>query len=649
VSQQVALDKSIPLVRSTWLEWTLLLIGLGLISAPEAFQLSTLSGLFCLLAAFAIRALRDHRLLLNTQLEIPGLIFLASAGLSTWISYDHGLAFLQFERFIAAGVLFYTVASRKINVHDGGNAHRKEVELRWMGIGVLALATGLALYWLFHQNYSAAVDKFFLLTNFLNWIKTHLPVIPGPSFQSNVVAGVMILAAPFGFALIVNTRRRGVASEILLEAGATAIVLIMLLFTSSRGAWIGLAAAVGLAFLILVQRRWLFIRRIWGAFWVIAVLGGLVLIEVFILSGKADRLIGPLPDPTGSMQSRISVWSAGPDLIEDFIYTGSGLMTGPRVFSIYELLIAVPYQSNLNNLFLQIWLEQGVMGEIALLSILGVVAFWAWKGLIDEKPPLSRTQLMLGWAGLIGVLAVTLHGFVEVVFYGERTAPLVGLIFGYAYLASPAAGEAVSRRTLRTRAFILGAVVLGLFAVASIFYNRPLLSTFYTNLGAVEQTHMEMANYNPDNFQNDSLDQVRQRLLLDGVKALFHKALALNSNNRVALLRLGDIALSYHDESGAETALQAAWDAGYRDNRTRLLYGDLLVMQNQVQKAAAAQQGVPWAVWRMAGQAWYRYWVNNDYCRALAAWQTVLLLDPSNQDARYWSEQALQQLNARNP
>jgi tetratricopeptide (TPR) repeat protein len=155
--------------------------------------------------------------------------------------------------------------------------------------------------------------------------------------------------------------------------------------------------------------------------------------------------------------------------------------------------------------------------------------------------------------------------------------------------------------------------------------------------------------YDPDNFQNDSLDQVRQRLKLEGVQVLFRKSLSLNPNNRVALLRLGDIALSYQDETEAQKALQADWDAGYRDNRTRLLYGDLLVMQGQVQAAASIQKGVPWAVGRLSGQAWYRYWVNNDFRRALDAWKTVLLLEPSNQNASYWSEQAVQQMNAKNP
>jgi tetratricopeptide (TPR) repeat protein len=642
------LKKSGSLARSTWLEWSLLLIGLGLICITEAFRVYTLIGLALLIVAFALRAIRDGRWWLHTGMEIPGLVFLASAVLAAWISYDRGAAFLQCERFIAVGILFYAVAGRKIHKNEENSAFKEEAELRWVAAGILVLASVLALYWPLHQEYSAAVDKFFLITNLLGWIKAHLPAISGPTFQSNVAAGALILAVPLGLGLVVDAWRRRATVETLLAFIGTAIVLIGLLLTSSRGAWIGLIAATSLATLIFLQRRWISTTAKWGAFWVTAVLGGLVIIEVLILSGKADRLVGPLPDPTGSLQSRITVWSDGPDLIGDYIFTGSGLMTMSRVFSVYELLIPVPYQGNLNNLFLQIWLEQGILGEIALLGILGVVAGWAWKALIEAKNPLSNSQSILGWAGLVSVTAITLHNFVEVVFYGDRTLPLVGLVLGYAYFASPVIDTAVPRRLLHPRVFILGAIVVGFFALMCILFYRPVVSAFFANLGAIEQTRLEMSNYNPDYFQKESLDQVRRRLSLDGVENLLYKSLVWNPRNRVALLRLGDIALSYNDELSAEKALQAAWDAGYRDNRTRLLFGDLLVMQGKIETAASVQKGVAWAEWRMSGEAWYRYWQNNDYRRALDAWQTVLLLNPSNQDARYWSEQAIQRLNEKN-
>jgi O-antigen ligase len=634
---------------STWLEWALLLIGLGMISIPEAFQLYTLPGLACLLGAFVLRVAHDGRRLYHTGMEIPGLVFLASAALATWISYDQGMAFLQFERLLAAGVLFYVVVGRKISAGDGSAAHRKEVELRWIGVGILALASALAIYWPLHQDYSALDNKFFLVTNLLNWIQTHLPAIPGPAINHDVAAGTLILAVPLGIGLVMDARRKGAAIEAFLEAVAILIVLIGLLLTISRGAWMGLAVALGLAFLVVVQRRWLFapVRRV--AFWVVVVLAGLAVIEVLILSGRADRLIGQIPDPGGALQSRTTVWSEGLDLIGDYVYTGSGLMSVPRVFAIYELLIWVPFQSNLHNLYLEVWLEQGILGEIALLSILGVVVGWAWKALSEVQKPYSSTQSILGWAGFVGVLAITVHGLVDVVFYGQRTVPLVGLILGFAYLARPPSDATVSERLGHHRRKVqMSLAVTGVCLVLVGLFYRPLISAFYANLGAIEQTRRELSNYDPDHFQNDTLDQVRERLSLGSAQDALRRSLDWNPNNRVALLRLGEIALSRGDASSAQSTLKAAWDYGYRDSRTRLLYGDLLVMQGQVQRAASVQQGVAWAVERMGGQAWYRYWVNKDYRRARDAWQTVLLLDPSNKDAGYWVDQAVRHLEAGN-
>jgi O-antigen ligase len=632
------------------LEWTLLLIGLGLISVTEVFQVYSIIGLVILLVAFALRAIRDGRWWLRTGMEIPGLVFLISAGLATWISYDRGIAFLQFERFVAAGVLFYAVAGRKIKTEDDSGAQRKEVELRWIAAGILILAAGLAIYWPLHQDYRSLDNKLFPITNLLDWIPMHLPALPGPYLHHDVVAGALILALPLGFGLVIDARRRRAEPQARLGAAAILIVLAGLLLTISWGAWIGLVVAVGLTFFVVIQRHWLFAPARRVVLWVVVVLGGLAVIEVLLLSGRADRLVGQISHLNSALQSRTTVWAGGLDLIGDYLYTGSGLMSTSRVFSIYELLIWVPYQNNLHNLFLEIWLEQGILGEIALLSILGVLVVWAWKALSGVQKTYSSTQSILGWAGLTGVLAITVHGLVDVVFYAERTAPLVGLILGFAYLTTPSSITAVSVRSeyqgrylrIGLTAFVAFLVLLGLF-------YRPIVSSFYANLGVIEQTRLELSNYDPDNFQNNTLDQVRGRLSLSGVQDLLLKSLRWNPENRVALLRLGDIALSRGDEASAQASLQAAWDDGYRDNRMRLLYGDLLVMQGQVQRAASVQHGVNWAVDRMSGQAWYRYWLNNDFRRARDAWQTVLLLNPSDKNAGYWVDQASRKLKAQNP
>jgi hypothetical protein len=72
----------------------------------------------------------------------------------------------------------------------------------------------------------------------------------------------------------------------------------------------------------------------------------------------------------------------------------------------------------------------------------------------------------------------------------------------------------------------------------------------------------------------------------------------------------------------------------------RLVLGDALVAQGSLEEAAVAVRGLDWAEMRLDGQAWYRYWVNQDWQRAAYAWRAVLLLDPEDAYARGWVGQA---------
>jgi hypothetical protein len=90
--------------------------------------------------------------------------------------------------------------------------------------------------------------------------------------------------------------------------------------------------------------------------------------------------------------------------------------------------------------------------------------------------------------------------------------------------------------------------------------------------------------------------------------------------------------------------MQAAWDDGHRDEVTRLLLGDALLATGQVEDAVETVRGLTWAEMRIGGQAWYRYWVNGDYRRAADAWGAALLLDPENEEAAHWQQEAEKRL-----
>ena len=116
-------------------------------------------------------------------------------------------------------------------------------------------------------------------------------------------------------------------------------------------------------------------------------------------------------------------------------------------------------------------------------------------------------------------------------------------------------------------------------------------------MGAVAQARTELSRY--DYRQADRLplaevrcDDPQGQSGLAQAKRYYWQALALDPRNPTALTRLGAIALDCGDVAGARSLLGAAWDAGYRDRVTRLLYAGLLLAEGDAQGAAEVRQGL---------------------------------------------------------
>jgi hypothetical protein len=609
------------------LEWAALLLALMAFSLTEVYTPYVTIGLLFLLASFVMRAVRTHTFLSRTGLEIPWALGIASAAVAVWIAYNQPVALLQLFRLLAAFVLYEALVSEQ------------ETFLRWPAVVFLIGATALAVYWPAHNDFAAQPGKLAVI-NRLGASLTHLlPGIPGPDIHSNVAAGTLLAALPFGAAMIWDAWRARQRLLSYLAAVLTFIILGGLVMTSSRGAWLALAGASTLAVLTWVQRRWFRRPRQQLVFWGLVALSGLLVISFGFLTGNFDRLAGQIPDPTGGIQSRTHLWVQSLRLLRDYPFTGSGLMTYWMVHPVYALLIDVPFIAHSHNTFLEVWIEQGVLGFLGLFLAGLVVAVWTWRALG------RRAVSPWGWTGLAALTAVTLHGLVDVVFYVERTLPIIGLLFGYAWflnlptpapLAHPAPA---SNRRVPVWAWVALAAILGMLAAAAAFH-RALAGAWYANMGAVQQTRLELTRFDPQRHEEFTLDQARQALDLGPALESFAKALAADPTNRTALQRRTEIELSLGDYSAALEDAGRLWQAGYRDDVTRLLYGDVLVADGQVQAAAHTVQGLTWAEPRLLGDAWYRYWLTQDYRRAADAWSTVLLLNPQAQTIDAWLKQA---------
>ena len=569
---------------------------------------------------------------MRTGLELPLLLFVFSAGLSTWISYNQGPALIQFGRILGSVGLFVALVDSR------------PLTQKTVATGFLFIATALASYWLIHNDLTQIAHRLNRLGPLAQSVRAVLAKDPLTHAHHDLVAGTLLASIPFGFVLSWTRWRKikpiHAASiwQAILFTLCTGIILIALAATDSNGAWMGLAAlgaAIGLA---AIQRKWFYQNRSKTIFWLAVFLLTLIIIIAIPYAVITNQIFDPSNPFALSLQSRLGPWKDGIILARDYFFTGSGLQTFPMIHAVYSLMIHVPYLDHVHNSLLEIWIEQGLLGCLAVFWGGWVVLRWAWSSLDRQDVP------PLGWAGLAAIFACVVHGTVDVAFYDASTLPVVGLLLGFSVLIR---AESVSKHPLGQplkQALRVPALILAFSGLILLFFWQSFAAAWYANLGALEQTRVELSQYNPTNFGTLSLDQVRQNSDLDDAQIYFQRARHFQPDHLSALQRLAAIAMAHQRYSYALDYMNTAWQNGYRDRVTRLLYGDALIASGEIQQAANAVDGVDWAESRLLFQVGYRYWANRDYQRAVYALQTILTINPDNTEAANWLAKAQNQL-----
>lgn len=580
-----------------------------------------------------------------SMFDVSLWMFLVSAGVGVWAAYDPGPAWAKLWLIVAAVGLYYAVAHQP-------DLNHLYVTLSFFGL----FGVALSLYFFATNDWAAQTVKVPALTALGERISALLPSLPGHRMHPNVVGGMLAAVMPVYVALIVVGRRNeaiGFNSLVrrclpvgwLLASGVAALAWLV---SQSRGAWLGVLSVAG----VWVAWRgvgWWVRRRGWQAdrTWIVRllVMAGLLVVGLALLAVVISMVLsGRLPG-TETLAGRLNLLRDSLLLARDYLFTGVGLGMFPAHFSIYALLIHVYYTVYSHSFLVDLLVEQGLMGLVGyLLLVVACVTFGLRRLRLATK--IMAWTIEVGLASL-GVMLV--HGLVDDVLYGSRGVLLLFVPFGIIVAASGVidresdAESWVGRGGRRRWAWVVALAVL--FVVVGLIRWRPMLGAWYADLGAVEQARVELNAYDPDHFDNPTLDQVRQRVDLEGAVALLDRAMQVDPANPTARQRMAAIELSRGQYEAAFGQMQAAWDAGHCDQVTRLLLGDALVATGRIEKAAEIVDGLTWAESRLLGQAWYRYWVNEDYRRAAYAWGAVVLLNPENKEAAHWQASAEARLN----
>lgn len=536
----------------------------------------------------------------RSKLDLAVLVFFLTAIAGVWAAYDRVDALAKFRTISAAILIYYALAGQpRANL--------------WPVAGLLGtLAATISLIFLLGNNWQPQQADLKILNRIWTWWTSNVPALSLFPIHANVAGGILATLLPFPLALLWHAGRGRRAGLLLLAVPILGITGIGLLFSSSRGAWLALLMALAIWSFLAASRhlgwRSMPASKLAVAVVCLAILAPLVFTRTSTmenLAGIANSLPG---NPSG--MSRLELARTTLDLVEDFSMTGGGLGAFAGLYSHYILDIPFFYFSYSHNLFLDVALEQGVAG---LLALLGIFLGSAWLSLngssATHKDSSSR---LLGEAVLAGIIVICLHGAIDDAFYGYLGTPLLFVLPGIA-VAKHAAGSTEGNRQGVDRIFLEGGtdaagkqwkpgllVAIPFLFVSVLIFKDSIGARWYASLGAVEMAKVELAGFPANQWYDGSTS-----LAFDDSEAHFLRALEFEADNRTARHRLGMIAMTRRDYAGAVNHLEIAYQNDQDHRGIRKLLGYSYVWSGERQKALPLLVQMPEAKSEMRVYSWW--------------------------------------------
>lgn len=167
-----------------------------------------------------------------------------------------------------------------------------------------------------------------------------------------------------------------------------------LLLSLSRGGWIGLAAALGVYVLFWGSRN---IKRL---AWVGVVIG---IVLVIAIPNLRYRLILPFYGEKSAV-ARLSLWQTAGNMIADNPILGKGTQGFSRNWDMYNKDANLEHYNFPHNIFLNFWVDTGLLGMISFAILLLYLILRAFK----KDATTAHKQMALF------ALALLIHGLIDI-------------------------------------------------------------------------------------------------------------------------------------------------------------------------------------------------------------------------------------------
>lgn len=490
---------------------------------------------------WGIRLLAGRFPFRRTVLDGLVALFLVTAWVGYWAAYDKQAAWNKVWLIMLAVLLYYALAGQP------------RENLEWICCFLFCIGLGVSIYFLLTHDFLILPRKVEVINRIGLWLMEIRPRLRWTPIHPNYVAGVTAILTPFvlypASKLLRKTDWLSVVLCGLIVVGAS-LSLAAILMATSRGI---IMAVVGAAGILVVRhiiqlngsRLRLQNRTIFATF----VIFYLFAIIITLYSGPA--MSGSvLLDRYFETASRRGLFARSISLVFDFPFTGGGLNSYPGLYSYYILGIPFFNVVNSHNLFLDITIEQGLLGGISFFTIF-LFGIWSIAKVIAISD--SSQPLLLIWLTLVCLVVAFIHGMVDDYLYNGIGTLLVLVPAGLAMMVQPESSPGSSRSLLGLQLFVaLG--VLGFILINM----KVIRSAWYANLGAIQMAKVQLAGFPTNHWTEPSILP-----MLDPADATFHAALQANPANPTANYRMGLITMLRQDFPSAAAYLEKANQGAY--------------------------------------------------------------------------------------
>ncbi len=232
----------------------------------------------------------------------------------------------------------------------------------------------------------------------------------------NVLAEYLIMCMPIAVACFFCSQKVSLKLSCLFVCGISGSCLI---FTWSRGAWLGFLFAMMLFLFMYSQKTLVFM------------LFGLLAVPFlpFVLPENiVNRFlsIGNLADSSTSY--RVHIWEGAWRMLQDYLFggIGAGVDVFQKIYPRYSLS-AIESAPHSHNLYLQILVETGIFGLLLFLLFLFTYAKHTFT--IYQKPTQGSKRTYMA-AAFCGTLAILAQGMTDYIWYNYRVYLMFWLMIG---------------------------------------------------------------------------------------------------------------------------------------------------------------------------------------------------------------------------